>query len=102
MVWEALVDPHRPGSRAWLALLDDEVEPQVLEAESPSRVIWSSLWPGRPHDQVHLELSEAEGGTSLRFTLLTPDEAPDESTTGHLRKRLNHLLFADLRFSFGQ
>ena len=40
--------------------------------------------------------------TSLTFTLLTPDDPPDQSTTGHLRYRLNHLLFADLRYSYGQ
>jgi hypothetical protein len=42
--------------------------------------VWSSLWPSRPHDQVQ----------------------PDQSKLGHLRKRLNHLLGADLRFSYGQ
>ena len=34
--------------------------------------------------------------------LVTPGEAPDQSKTGHLRRRLNQLLFADLRFSYGQ
>jgi hypothetical protein len=42
------------------------------------------------------------GETRLRFTLLTPNDAPDESKTGHIRRRMNHLLFADLRFSYGQ
>ncbi|WP_245645576.1 hypothetical protein [Pseudonocardia acaciae] len=52
---------------------------------------------------MHFELTEGQRGeTSLRFTLLTPDEAPDQSKTGHLRRRLNQLLFADLRFSYGQ
>jgi hypothetical protein len=102
VVWSSLVDPHQSGSRPWLVLLPDEVEPRILKARTPRLVIWSSLWPSRPRDQVHLELSDARGETSLRFTLLTPDEPPDESKTGHLRKRLNHLLFADLRFSYGQ
>ena len=83
-------------------LLSDEVEPSVLAAESPRLVVWSSLWPSRPNDQVRLELEGIGGETSLRFTLLTPDKPPDESKTGHLRKRLNYLLFADLRFSYGQ
>jgi hypothetical protein len=102
VVWESLVDVHRPGSRPWLILLSDEVEPRVLTAERLDLVVWSSLWPNRPNDQVHLGLTDLNGETSLRFTLLTPDETPDQSRTGHLRKRLNHLLFADLRFSYGQ
>ena len=64
--------------------------------------MWSSLWPSRPNNQVHFELAAIGSETSLKFTLLTPDEPPDESTTGHLRHRLNHLLFADLRYSYGQ
>jgi hypothetical protein len=60
------------------------------------------LWPSRPNDEVHLELTAAGSETSLRFRLLTPDNPPDESKTGHLRRRLNELLFADLRFSYGQ
>jgi len=102
VVWESLVEPHRQGARPWLNLLADEVEPTVLEAEEPNLVVWSSLWPSRPDDQVHFELTAVGGQTSLKFTLLTPDEAPDQSKTGHLRRRLNHLLFADLRFSYGQ
>jgi hypothetical protein len=51
---------------------------------------------------VHFGLAAIGGETSLKFTLLTPDEPPDQSTTGHLPYRLNHLLFADLRYSYGQ
>lgn len=102
VVWDSLIDPHQPRTRPWLVLLSDEVEPTVLNARRSALVVWSSLWPSRPNDQVRLELTGVRDGTSLRFTLLTPDEPPDESKTGHLRKRLNHLLFADLRFSYGQ
>ena len=101
VVWLSLVDPRRAGSRPWLELLADEVEPRVLAAVEPERVVWSSLWPSRPDDEVHFELTPEAGGTSLRFTLLTPHEMPDASKTGHLRKRLNHLLYADLRYSYG-
>jgi hypothetical protein len=94
--------PAPGGARPWLNLLDDEVEPTVLDAEKPIRVVRSSLWPSRPDDQVRLELTPAGSGTSLRFTLLTPDDRPDASTTGHLRRRVNQLLFADLRLSYGQ
>nr|WP_280251888.1 hypothetical protein [Nocardia abscessus] len=103
VVWESLAEPRRPGARPWLELLSDEVEPRVLGAERPNRLVWSSLWPSRPDDQVHFELTAVRGGeTSLRFILLTPDEAPDPSKAGHLRRRLNQLLFADLRYSYGQ
>lgn len=103
VVWDSLVEPRRPGARPWLHLLADEVDPRVLSAEKPSQVAWSSLWPGRPNDRIHFALTASRaGGTLLRFTLLTPDEAPDQSKTGHLRRRLNQLLFADLRFSYGQ
>ncbi|MFI5778667.1 hypothetical protein [Nocardia sp. NPDC051570] len=103
VVWESLTQPHRPTGRPWLTLLPDEIETEVLQAVKPGTVVWSSLWPTRPNDQVHFELTVAPNGeTLLRFTLLTPDEAPDQSKTGHLRRRMNELLFANLRFSYGQ
>jgi len=102
VVWESLTNPHKRGSRPWLNLLSDEVEPAILVAEELTRLVWSSLWPSRPHDQVELELSSVGRETALTFTLLTPDDPPDPSKLGHLRKRLNHLLSADLRFSYGQ
>ena len=102
VVWDSLVNPHRRGARPWLELLPDEVPPRILHAERPTRVVWSSLWPSRPNDEVHLELRASGSETSLRFSLLTPDDPPDQSKTGHLRRRLNELLFADLRFSYGQ
>ena len=83
-------------------LLPDEAEPQVLEADKPIRVVWTSLWPSRPNDRVLLELTLVEGETALKFTLLTPDDTPDESKLGHLRHRINQLLLADLRYSYGQ
>lgn len=102
IVWESLVDPHRAGARPWLNLLDDEIEPTIIDAKKPVRVIWSSLWPSRPNDQVHLGLVAAGNETVLRFRVLTSDDPPDASKTGHIRRRINQLLFADLRFSYGQ
>ncbi|MFE7800815.1 hypothetical protein [Nocardia sp. NPDC057440] len=103
VVWDSLTQPRRPATRSWLDLLPDEVEPSVLEAQRPGSVVWSSLWPSRPADRVHFELTAVRNGeTLLRFTVLTSDEAPDQSKVGHLRRRLNHLLFANLRLSYGQ
>jgi len=102
VAWDSLVQPEREGTRPWLSLAADEVAPRILGAEEPHRVVWSSIWPSRPNDEVHFELAAIGSETSLKLTLLTPDEPPDQSTTGHLRHRLNHLLFADLRYSYGQ
>ncbi|MEV6558966.1 hypothetical protein AB0M22_24855 [Nocardia sp. NPDC051756] len=103
IVWASLTNPRRPQARPWLNLLPDEVDPKVLAAEIPNTVVWSSLWPTRPDDQIHFHLTPTNSGeTLLNFTLLTPTEPPDQSKTGHLRRRLNQLLFADLRFSYGQ
>jgi len=106
VVWQSLAAPRRPGARPWLKLLADESEPVIVESEEPNLVVWSSLWPSRPEDRVRFELapvdSNRNGGTSLRFRLLTPERAPDASKSGHLRRRLNRLLFADLRYSYGQ
>lgn len=107
VVFESLTDLTRPQARPWLVLLEDEVAPRVLRSETPHTVVWSSLWPSRPRDEIHLRLTPRDPApssttTMLEFTLLTPDDEPDASKLGHLRKRLNHLLFADLRFSYGQ
>jgi hypothetical protein len=103
IVWRSLSQPHELGTREWLRLLDDEIEPQVLEAEEPSLVVWSSLWPRRPDDVVRLELSAAAGGgTSLRWTMTTEADPPDDGFVGHVCFRLNHLLWSDLRLSYGQ
>ena len=103
VVWKSLAGPRQPSARPWLNLLPDEVEPSVLNADGPATVVWSSLWPTRPDDQVHFGLTSVDGGgTLLRFTLLAYGQPPDQSKTGHLRRRLNQLLFADLRYSYGQ
>ncbi len=101
-VWDSLVDPRRVGARPWLALADDEVEPRLLDGERPVRVVWSSPWPARPHDQVHIVLAPHGLETAVGYTLLTPDEPPDPTTAERLRRRISVLLFAELRESYGQ
>lgn len=102
VVWASLMEPHDPRARAWLSLLADEVEPRVLEEVEPSLVVWSSLWPSRPDDQIRFDLRPESVGTALRWTLLGAGESPSPSLTGHLRFRLNKIINADLRFSYGQ
>jgi hypothetical protein len=41
-------------------------------------------------------------GTDLRWTLNVEEPAPADALVGHLRKRLNQLINANLRFTFGQ
>ncbi|GAA3708281.1 hypothetical protein GCM10022224_087250 [Nonomuraea antimicrobica] len=102
VVWESLTDPRRPGGRPWLDLRPDEVEPRILHAVKPELVVWSSLWPGRPDDEIRFDIRPAESGCALRWTLLTPEGIPEQAVIGHLRYRLNFLINAQLRFSFGQ
>ncbi len=103
IVWRSLTQPRDPRARPWLTLLDDEVEPRILEAVEPTLVVWSSLWPSRKDDLIRFEL-QARGntGTLLRWILTTEDEPPDQRRTGHLRYRINRMINGDLQLSYGQ
>ena len=102
-VFEALTQPNRDSSRFWLLLLDDEVPPLVIEAVEPHLVVWSSLWIKRPDAQVRFDLSSDGGlGTALCWTIMVDDQLPDPPLLGHIRKRMNFLINASLRYSFGQ
>lgn len=79
-----------------------EVPPRVVESDAPRGVVWSSPWPSRLGDQVVLELADAGSETALTFTLLVDGDMPDASKTGHIRRRINQLLFAHLPFSYAK
>ncbi|HLI56702.1 MAG TPA: hypothetical protein VKY26_06655, partial [Actinomycetota bacterium] len=102
IIWEALTDPYRPKGRQWLTLARDEVPPRILESIEPRLVVWSSLWPSRPNDQIRFDIAGDQSGSMLRWTLLSPDDPPDRALLGHLRYRLNFLINGELRLSFGQ
>ncbi|MFI7601410.1 hypothetical protein [Actinoplanes sp. NPDC049681] len=103
MIFEVLTDPGRDSARPWLLLLDDEQSPNLVEASEPDFVVWSSLWEKRPDARVRFDLaSDGAAGTDLRWTLLVEESMPDPSLLGHLRKRLNELINANLRYTFGQ
>jgi hypothetical protein len=76
----------------------------VLESERPQLVVWSSLWPERPDAVIRFELpADASGqGTDLCWALLVNEPEPHPALLGHLRKRINELINAELRYSFGQ
>jgi hypothetical protein len=101
-VFEDLCDPHHRPVRPWLHLLDDEIEPTVIDSVRPDRVVWSSLWVKRPDARVHFDLAAGRGGTDLRWTLYVDEPLPDASLIGHMRKRIGELINADLRYSYGQ
>ncbi len=103
VVFEALIDPDRDPSRPWLELLDDEQRPTILRADPPGTVVWSSLWTKRPDALVQFDLSsDAGSGTELGWTLRVAEPRPDDALIGHLRKRMNQLINANLRYTFGQ
>jgi hypothetical protein len=104
VIFEALTQPNRDPQRSWLILLDDEVAPTVLSTKPPDIVVWSSLWTKRPDAVIRFELpKDVSGyGTDLRWILQVEDPLPDEALTGHMRKRLNQLINANLRYTFGQ
>lgn len=103
VVAESLMEPDRDPARPWLHLLDDEQRPHVVQAQPPDLVLWSSLWPRQPEAVVRFDLVATPNGcgTDLRWTLLVED-MPDASRLGHYRKRLNQLINASLRYSYGQ
>ncbi|MET9214843.1 MULTISPECIES: hypothetical protein [Actinomycetes] len=102
-VYAALTNPDRDPTRPWLILLPDEQRPTILEHNDPDLVIWSSLWPKHPTARIRFDLpTDGRGGTDLRWTLYIDTPNLDDSAIGHLRYRLNTLINANLRYSFGQ
>ena len=102
MVFDDLCDPNPRPVRPWLLLLDDEIAPTVTESHRPDKVVWSSLWVKRPDARAQFDLEDGNGGTDLRWTLYAEEPIPDQSLTGHLRKRMNELINANLRYTYGQ
>lgn len=104
IVFEALAQPDGDPNRPWLTLLDDEQRPLVLHSDAPAQVVWSSLWTKRLDATITFDLPPdySGSGTDLRWTLHVAEPVPDAVLVGHMRKRLNQLINANLRFTFGQ
>lgn len=98
-IYEALSDPLADQARReWLHLHDGEVPPRVLLAIPHSLVIWSSLWPDRPDDEIRLDIDDER----CTWTLMGEAAEHDEERLDQLRYRLDVIINADLRYSFGQ
>lgn len=103
VIFDALVDPDCDPTRPWLDLLDDEQRPRIIRADRPATVVWSSLWSRRPDAVVRFDLPRDGGsGTDLCWTLWVKEPRPDDVLTVHLRKRVNRLINANLRYTFKQ
>ena len=102
VVFEKLTNPDLDLERPWLSLLDDEKRPRILQARKPDLVVWSSLFVKRPDALVRFDLPPGGEGTDLRWTLSVDEPVPDDALVGHMRKRLNQLINANLRYTFGQ
>ena len=103
ILWDELVAPATSGPRVWLRIGRGERRPKVLDSHSPDLVVWSSLWTDRPKARIRFEISsDGLGGSRLKWTLLTAGEDPSDLRVGEMRFRLNQLINAELRYSFGQ
>lgn len=62
------------------------------------------MWTGRPDAQVRFNLAtdRHRQGTDLRWTLLVDPPLPEPAVLRHMRRRLDVLINANLRYTFGQ
>ena len=67
--------------------------------EEPARP--SPLRSRSPDARVRYDIEPTAQGCELRWTLLDVDD-PGPALVGHMCKRLNQLINAELRYSFGQ
>jgi hypothetical protein len=103
IVWQALADPAIAGPRMWLRIGRGERRPEVVQSRAPDLVVWSSLWVDRPKDRIRFEIaSDGLSGSTLRWTLLAGEDGPPAERIAEMRYRLNQLINAELRYSFGQ
>ncbi|HVX44114.1 MAG TPA: hypothetical protein VHC49_09510 [Mycobacteriales bacterium] len=102
VVWRSLADPHDPAARPWLDLTEDEIEPQILESREPELIVWSSLWPERPDDRVRFDIEPDRGGGSMLRWTVTSAAPVSEPARLHVCYRMNVLINASLRYSYGQ
>jgi hypothetical protein len=67
----------------------------VVQAIFPSLVVWASLWPDRPDDQIRFDIEDQR----FTWTLMGEASAAAEERLAQLRYRLDVMINADLRIS---
>jgi hypothetical protein len=100
VVWDDLAAPQLTGTRAWLELQDGETEPEMLEGDRPSRLVWTSLWDDRPDDRVEFTLT-SRGSDTLVAVVVVADQDTEPDQASQIRRRLGQLVFDELRLSYG-
>lgn len=103
IIYEALTKPDRDPTRPWLILRGGEQQPTIAEAVEPNLVVWNSIWSSRPDAQIRFEFAgPPHSSTTLYWTLIVDEPAPDAETTLRMRKRVDELINKNLRLTFGQ
>jgi hypothetical protein len=82
---------------AWWPLNPGEIASTLVEAEPPSRMVWSSPWPVSPHDNIEFVFSEIPRGQTAVQMRWFSDSPPDERGVAITRQRLNTKLGGFLR-----
>lgn len=101
VVFDDLVNPLRHNGRPWLTLLDDERVPDVPEAKRPTLVVWSSIWTSRPDALIRFDLA-GPMDASVRWSLMVESTVLDDRQLRHFGTRIGDLVFANLRYTYGQ
>lgn len=100
VVFDDLANPLQHNGRPWLTLLGDETAPDILVADRPSLVVWSSIWTSRPDARIRFDLDGSMDAT-VRWTLMVEPPVHDGQLR-HMGKRIGDLVFANLRYTYGQ
>lgn len=102
-VFEDLCDPQRQPVRPWLHLLEGEAAPQIVDRDIPDRVVWSSLWRSRPDVRIQFDLAaDGHGGTNLHWVMTADEPLPDLAVARAMGSRVDRLVNANLRHTYGQ
>ncbi len=100
VVHESLRQPNRDPARRWLHLYLDEVWP-IISTPDQNTVIWISIWRRRPDIKIQFQVSSDEAdGTWLRFVITAEEEEGDPIV--NVGRRMSRLIFAELRYCYGQ
>ncbi|WP_432504641.1 hypothetical protein [Kineococcus arenarius] len=100
VLFDALAHPGQDPNRPWLLLHPDEQQPDVIAAEEPTSLTWSSLWPELPTARIRFGLSDDPRGGRLTWTLLLHEPLSSAAEVRRLRYRIDQLVNGNLRDRF--